>query len=393
MARWPALIRRARRPGPLFWDVALAIALAAVSLATISDTSAEDASRSAPDRPLGIVIPLTLAATLPAALRRRYPIQVLATTLAAALAMEVLYNSFQFAGALVAIYTVGAHVARPTSVYVAAATALFLAASSLGEHHLGRVELGLAYAVFAAAWLLGDNLRTRRAYLRALEERAAQLEREREENARRAAAEEQARIARELHDIIAHNVSVMTVQAAAAGDVFDTQPGRAREALGSIESTGREALTELRRLLGNVRAREGSSSLAPQPGLARLDALIEQVRSAGVAVEVTVEGESRELPPGLDLSAYRIVQEALTNTLKHAHASRANVLVRYGTEALDVGIVDDGRGATDDGAERGHGIIGMRERAALFGGHLWVGPAPGGGFAVHAHIPLVESET
>jgi signal transduction histidine kinase len=249
------------------------------------------------------------------------------------------------------------------------------------------------YAIFGGAWLLGDNLRTRRAYLREVEARAARLEREREADARRAAAEEQTRIARELHDIIAHNVSVMTVQAAAAGDAFETQPGRVREALDSIESTGREALTELRRLLGSVRPDDGPGTFAPQPGLTRVEALIEQVRSAGLAVELSVEGSPQELPPGIDLSAYRIVQEALTNTLKHAHASKATVVVRYGAGVLELDVVDDGRGETADRADRGHGIIGMKERAALLGAELRVGPAPGGGFAVHARIPLDGSES
>jgi DNA-binding NarL/FixJ family response regulator/signal transduction histidine kinase len=316
---------------------------------------------------------LTLLATLPIALRRRFPIAVFAVTLAAALASDVFYSNFFFPGALVALYTVAAQVGRPISIRVGVATALaltitFLDESGIEESNFGNWEdvVGRAamYAVFAAAWLLGDNLRTRRAYLREVEERAARLEREREENIRRAAADEQARIARELHDIIAHNVSVMTVQAAAAGDAFETQPGSVREALASIESTGREALTELRRLLGSVRPGDGPEdglrTLAPQPGLARLDDLVEQVRATGLEVELTIEGSPRELPPGIDLSSYRIVQEALTNTLKHADASQATVLVRYGDRTLDVEVVDDGRGATVDGAERGRGIIGMR---------------------------------
>jgi signal transduction histidine kinase len=176
------------------------------------------------------------------------------------------------------------------------------------------------------------------------------------------------------------------VQAAAARDVFETQPSRAREALGSIESTGREALTELRRLLGGVRTDDGS--LTPLPGLARLDDLISQVRTAGLEVVLKVEGEPHELPAGVDLSAYRIVQEALTNTLKHAQASSATVLVKYAGDAVEVEVADDGRGPAVDGGERGHGIIGMRERAALFGGQLRAGPAPGRGFSVHARIPL-----
>jgi signal transduction histidine kinase len=338
---------------------------------------------------------LTLLATLPVALRRRYPIAVLAVTLVAALILQVHYGSLQPVGPLVALYSVAAHVGRPTSLYVAAGTAAALAFSNFKhDPSAGLVVLSNAaiYAVFAAAWLLGDSLRTRRAYLLELEDRAARLEREREANARRAAAEEQARIARELHDIIAHNVSVMTVQAAAAGDAFETQPGKVREALGSIESTGREALTELRRLLGNVRPGDDPGAFAPQPGLARLDDLIEQVRATGLAVELTVEGSPHELPPGVDLSVYRIVQEALTNILQHAHASHATVLVSYGTGTLDVEVVDDGLGATLDGADRGHGIIGMSERAALVGGELRAGPTASGGFSVQAAIPLEEPE-
>jgi signal transduction histidine kinase len=292
----------------------------------------------------------------------------------------------------VALYTVAAHRGRPRSVQVAVATALALPLLKLGDTGPGNFELAAAYGACAAAWLLGDNLRTRRAYLRELEERAARLERERESDARRAAAEEQARIARELHDIIAHNVSVMTVQAAAAGDAFETQPSKVREALASIESTGREALTELRRLLGGFRPGDGPDTFTPQPGLARIDDLIEQVRATGLDVELTVDGAPRDLPPGIDLSAYRIVQEALTNTLKHAQATHAAVLVRYGGETLEVEIVDDGRGATDDVAARGHGLIGMKERAALVGGELTIGPSSNGGFEIRARIPLEEPE-
>jgi signal transduction histidine kinase len=403
MPRWPALVRRARRPGPLAADVALALVLAFLSVVTIETTSPEEvvppgsvehpAERNveSPDGPLVIAVVLTLVATLPVALRRRYAVPVLAVTLPAAIAMDVFYNSFQFAGPLVAIYSVAAHVGRPTSFLAGIATALALVLTTVDEDTVGVAEVAATYAIFTAGWLLGDNLRTRRAYLRELEERAARLEREREEDARRAAADEQARIARELHDIIAHNVSVMTVQAAAAGDAFETHPGRVRQALGSIESTGREALTELRRLLGSVRPDDAVSSFAPQPGLAKLDALVEHVRAAGLTIELTVEGSPYELPPGVDLSAYRIVQEALTNTLKHARASKADVLVRFGSGLLEVAIVDDGRGAPVDGADPGHGIIGMRERAALVGGELEVGPSPDGGFAVRARIPLEEA--
>jgi signal transduction histidine kinase len=184
--------------------------------------------------------------------------------------------------------------------------------------------------------------------------------------------------------VIAHNVSVMVVQAAAAGDVFDAQPAKAREALASIEHTGREALTELRRLLGAVRADDGK---VPQPGLGRLPALLDQVRAAGLDVDVETEGEQRQLPLGIDLSAYRIVQEALTNTLKHAAASHAQVVLRYSDDELAVDVVDDGRGATQNG-DAGHGLIGMRERVALYDGDLTAGPRAEGGFCVSARFPL-----
>jgi signal transduction histidine kinase len=212
--------------------------------------------------------------------------------------------------------------------------------------------------------------------------------REREETARRAVAEEQARIARELHDVISHNVSVMVVQAAAGGDVFATRPDRAREALGSIESTGREALVELRRLLGVVRPAADDDGVCrePQPGLARLPELIEHVSAAGLRVELAVGGEPRDLPPGVDLSAYRIVQEALTNTLKHARAANVQVTIGYADSRLGLEILDDGAGGEVTGP--GRGIIGMRERVGLLGGELSAGPRAGGGFGVRATIPL-----
>jgi signal transduction histidine kinase len=315
---------------------------------------------------------LTLLATLPVALRRRRPLAVLVVTLAAALAATYVHEAFVFPGALVALYSVAAYVGRPRSLYAAAGTAAALVFHVLAIESLGFWELLGIYALFGAAWLLGDNVRTRR-------ERAARVEAEHQANVRRAAAEEQARIARELHDVIGHSVSVMTIQAAAAGDAFDSRPAQVREALHAIESTGREALAELRRLLAGEHG-----SFAPAPGLENLEALAERVRSAGLAVELTAEPAS--LPPSLDLTAYRIVQEALTNTLKHAGATTARVDVSRRNGALEIEVADDGRGAAE--VTPGHGIIGMRERAALFGGDLTAGPVPGGGFAVRARIPL-----
>ena len=332
-----------------------------------------------PGSPTGLVL-LTLLATLPIAVRRRFPLPVLGLTLAAALAADIAYDSFPFPGPLVAVYSVGAHVGRPASLIAAGATAAALPLLVLGESNLGFWELAAILAGFAAAWLLGDNRRTRR-------ERAARVESERQANVQRTAAEEQARMARELHDIIGHSVSVMTIQAAAAGDAFDSRPAQVREALRAIESTGRETLAELRRLLAGVQPDE-SGAFAPAPGLGNLEALAQRVRAAGLAVELLVERGPEPLPPSVDLSAYRIVQEALTNTLKHAGATKARVEVRETGDTLEIDVVDDGQGAVT--VTPGNGIIGMRERAALFGGHLSAGPAAGGGFAVRARIPVQE---
>ena len=218
-------------------------------------------------RPIGLVL-LVIASTLPIVLRRRYPIAVLAVTLAAALAADLAYDNFLFAGPLVALYTVAAHVGRPRSLQAAGATAVALALLVLGVSNLGSWEALSAFTAFGAAWLLGDNLRTRR-------ERAARLEAERQANVKRATAEEQARIGREVHDIVGHSVSVMTIQASAALDAFDQRPAQVREALRAIETTGRETLAELRRLLGGVRPDD--DAFAPVPGLAGLDALAERV--------------------------------------------------------------------------------------------------------------------
>jgi signal transduction histidine kinase len=246
--------------------------------------------------------------------------------------------------------------------------------------------------VFAIAWVIGDNLRTRRAYLAELEARADRLEREREEKAERAVIEERTRIARELHDVIAHNVSVMVVQASAGEELFDSDPERARESLSAVASTGRAALAELRRLLGVIRAeedRDNGPAYAPQPGIEYLDDLVSQVRETGLTVELSVLGEPRELPEGVGLCAYRIVQEALTNTIKHAAASEAKISVRYVQDALELHVLDDGRRApASNGEDSGHGLIGMRERVALFGGELNARSRPDRGYEVRARIPL-----
>ena len=243
------------------------------------------------------------------------------------------------------------------------------------------------------AWLAGWNLRLRRARWAELQARAERLEREREEEARRAVTEERLRIARELHDVIAHSMSVIAVQSAVGHHVIDTQPAEARQALAAIEATSRSALTEMRRLLGVLRQEgEPRGSLTPAPGLADLTALVTQVQDAGLKVWINVEGQRVTVPPGIDLSAYRIVQEALTNVIKHAGSSAANVTISYQPGSVTVEITDQGTAAPPrvpaPRTGSGHGIIGMRERVAVFGGEFTAGPGPDGGFRVRACFPI-----
>jgi signal transduction histidine kinase len=246
-------------------------------------------------------------------------------------------------------------------------------------------------ALFAIAWLVGYALRERVAQAQAAEERAHHAEGEREENARRAVFEERVRIARELHDVIAHHVSMMGVQAGAGRLVIDRDPDKAKEALAAIELSSRHAVQELYRLLGFLRQAGDPDPLASQPGVGQLSSLAAAMSGAELTVEVVVDGERRALPATVDVSAYRIVQEALTNTLKHAGASRADVHLRYWPGELEVEIVDDGRpNGGPAAASGGLGLIGMRERAALHGGQLSAGPVAGGGFAVRVKLPTPE---
>ena len=243
-----------------------------------------------------------------------------------------------------------------------------------------------------AAWLAGWTLRRRRARWAELQARTERLEREREEEARRAVTEERLRIARELHDVIAHSMSVIAVQSAVGNHVIDAQPAEARQALAAIEATSRSALTEMRRLLGVLRQEgEPRGSLTPAPGLADLSSLVSQVRDAGLQVWINVEGQRGSVPPGVDLSAYRVIQEALTNVIKHAAPAPATVTVSYAPAAVTVEVADVGPARPGHGVPasgNGHGLIGMRERVAVFGGDLEAGPRPEGGFLVRARFPL-----
>jgi signal transduction histidine kinase len=219
------------------------------------------------------------------------------------------------------------------------------------------------------------------------ERRARIAERERDLVAREAVVEERARIARELHDVIAHHVSMIVLQAGAERRVLDGANTSTREVLETVERTGRSALTEMRRLLGMLRG-DANESLTPQPGLSNVPTLVTQLREAGLPVELHIEGERRELPVGIELSAYRIVQEALTNALKHAGEARASVIIRYQSDSLELEIADDGTGTSRPVSSGGHGLVGMRERVALYGGRLDAGRRPNGGFSVRVLLPI-----
>ncbi|MDX6290979.1 MAG: hypothetical protein QOH50_54, partial [Kribbellaceae bacterium] len=254
------------------------------------------------------------------------------------------------------------------------------------------VMVALAALVFGV-WAFGERRRTRALYVAQLEERAAQLERDRDREAKLAVTEERTRIAREIHDVVAHGLSIMIVQADGGLYAADASPEQAKKALATIGDTGRGSLTEMRKMLGllkdDVRADLDPDQPRPQPGVSQLPELIENVCQAGLAVEYQVTGQPRDLPALLGLTAYRIVQEGLTNTLKHAGpGARTSVQLAYGREMLTVVVTDDGRGAAAAGStDPGHGLVGMRQRASISGGTVTAGPKAGGGYEVIARLP------
>jgi signal transduction histidine kinase len=383
-----------------FWAVLL-FGISVVSVA-VREEGGQDLPGTSSE---AVVVPVLLLLGLVIALRRRMPEKMLVLAIVVGLAQLVLNVAptpvnFAF---LVITYTVAATGARWASrlALVTGLCAAPLAQTRWPEQDssvLGNVALVIFMTVpFALAWVLGDSIRTRRAYYEQLEERATRLEKEREAQAKVAVAAERARIARELHDVVAHNVSVMVVQADGAAYVLDSAPDQAKKALETISSTGRQALAEMRRLLGVLRTGEHQESgeYVPQPDVEQIDDLIQQCRSSGLPVDFKVEGTPRPLPSGVELTAYRIVQEALTNTRKHGGPNTgASVRLVYFDDGLGLLVEDDGKGAPhelyeDGGADgSGHGLIGMRERVGMVGGTLDAGPRPGGGFRISALLPL-----
>jgi signal transduction histidine kinase len=397
------------REHPVATDAATAAVLGVAALvsmhADIQAFRSGDPSFRAPGT-VAVVVAM-LGITVPLAWRRRFPLTtllvVVAAFLLARLVLHVDEASVTVLASSLAVYSAAAHGSpgrRSAVIGLALSAALaevvreVYSAAGVGDP-LVRWFFILYNAVFLALpWVLGASIAALRRREHQLAEQAHELRREREDNARRAVFEERVRIARELHDVVAHHVSVMGVQAGAARRVLQRHPEQAQQALSAIETASRQAVQELHRLLGFLRRDGESELLAPQPVLAQLPDLLHGAELGGLAVRYQVEGSTRALPPTLELSAYRVIQEALTNTRKHSDSASATVRLTYGAGALELEVLDDGPTRADQPEDgrggNGQGLIGMRERAALHGGHVRVGPRPEGGFAVQATFPLVE---
>jgi signal transduction histidine kinase len=373
---------RALRAHPFASDAVLAFAVALFVLQDVVLSNGDYLTG-----PNSVYVPAALLMTVPLAWRRRAPLLVVLVVMAALAAQSLLlapsepYPDSELVPLLVAVYSVAAHGKGRAPLVGAAVSGV------AGVVWVGVDDFFLPLVAFGGAWLAGRLVQKRQLYADALEERARVLEREREANARMAAAEERVRLARELHDVVGHSVSVMVVQAGAERLAIGEERPDTREALLAIERTGREALAEMSRLLGLLRKEGEGLALAPRSSLAQVEALVQTVRDAGVPVRLSVEGERSSLPSGVDVSAYRILQEALTNVVKHAGPAEASVVVRYGVREVEVEVTDDGRGAPA-GNGAGYGLAGMRERVQLHGGTLEAGTGSGGGFVVKARLPL-----
>jgi signal transduction histidine kinase len=338
-----------------------------------------------------------LLATVPLAVRRRAPIPVLA---AAAVGTNALHyispefwnnSSFSDAAQMLALYSVGANT-RGRSARLGAGAVVFVAVTAFipDDSPVGLSTVGFGMLFLIGPWLVGVVMRRRRENELFLAERAFQAERRRDQHAQAAVSAERSRIARELHDVVAHAISVIIVQARGGERIIGTDPDRAREAFGAVAATGEQAMGEMRRLLGLLRENDAGSALAPQPSLDRVSELVGRMRESGLPVNLAIEGDPRPLPPGVDVSAYRILQEALTNVLRHAGPAAATVHIRYEPERIEIAVADDGPG---NGAPpgSGHGLIGIRERVTLIGGALEVGPGADGGFSVRAVLPTGDT--
>ena len=383
--------RRVQRADPRVVDAVVALVLFVVLVAGYGQVPL------AGQRPVDAtawLLGVLLAA--PYAVHRRMPWVALAVALGALVVFSVLrYAPYPGVPVFVLLFGITLHGTRRHSLVALVATTLaFLV--SLAAQPAGVVLVGDWSATLratAVAWLAGDNLRQRRLRWAALEERARMLEREREDRANAAVAAERLRIARELHDVVAHAMSVIAVQAGMGRHVIDTDVDAAREALGAIETTSRGSLNEMRRMLGVLRQGDEAAAMRPVPGLADVPALVAETRRAGLGVTLDSSGAVDDLPAGVDLAVYRVVQESLTNVLKHG-GPVAHVRVARHEDRVEVEVTDDGRAGTVGtrgaaGSDGGHGLLGMRERVALYGGTFEAVDRPGGGFRVRASLPVV----
>jgi signal transduction histidine kinase len=383
-ARAPPDQRRPRGRRSFAFDLALALAATAAELAQVI---------GATGTPAGPVLVLAVVAGGALVLRRRVPLAVLATTLAATVSIVALGGDPSGASVLIALYTTAALCELRMSLAALALTAAVGAplsaatADAPGRQTSAAFGAIIVVALAVGIWGLGAYAQTQRRYRRELEERAAAVERERDHLARIAVHEERASIARELHDIVAHSVSVMLVGVRGARDVLRSSPDTADDTLARVERSGEQSLAELRRILALLREPERAAESHPQPSLAELGELVGSYRAAGLPVRLEVVGEPPPLPSGVELSVYRIVQEALTNTLKHSDPTNVTVTLAFRDARLELEVVDDGM-PTLRPAITGQGIIGMRERVALLGGELETGQREGGGFRVAAQLPV-----
>ncbi|MFB6782188.1 sensor histidine kinase [Streptomyces sp. NPDC056352] len=389
-------VRRWLRDHPLAFDGALAGAvLVAMIVGSFTDPNGPSFGTRTPEA--GSVVLMVLAAAV-LALRRRNPMAVLAATGGLSIVEFVLVDppAPVVMSAVIALYTVAASTDRPTTWRVGLLTMTVLAASAMvfgASPWYSQENLGV-FAWTGMAGAAGDAVRSRRAFVDAIRERAERAERTREEEARRRVAEERLRIARDLHDVVAHHIALVNVQAGVAAHVMDKRPDQAKEALAHVREASRSALNELRATVGLLRqSGDPEAPTEPAPGLAVLDELVETVRRAGLPVQVACVDRRPPLPAAVDLAAYRVIQEALTNVRKHAGpGAKAEVsVVRVGGTA-EVTVLDNGTGSPEGagaGADGGgHGLLGMRERVNALGGALTAGPRYGGGFRVHAILPL-----
>lgn len=383
----PVTWRLREWPGRLF-DLGVVAGLLVVGIAVLFSSSNE-IPRLGPGRiPVLVVTLVSLAALL---VRRRHPLITLGLILGALLVGAMLGSSVQVRPlVLVGVYTVAARLPWRLSLLLSAASlAVLVAGAVISREGLTFTESVTTLIPIGAAYVVGIYARTRLDYVESLRARALQATREQELRAQQAVAEERVRIARELHDVVAHHLSLITVQASALQTQLPADhPGQ--ETAATMARTGRQAMDEMRRMLGLLRlGTRDAPGHEPQPGIAEIPTLVAQARAAGVDVELLIDdGGQRPIPVGVDLSAFRIVQEAVTNVMRHASSSHCRVRVHVGNDVLELRITDDGPAEGDAAAATGHGLVGMRERVAMFGGELFAGPVPGGGFAVRATLPL-----